>query len=156
MKTVKLSCSHALFKYLIAQKTIIDGKKVPLFPGAFGIYGHGNVACIGQAMEEFQSDLPGYRGHHEQNMALTGIGYARAMRRKQIFIATSSVGPGATNMVTAAAVALSNRLPLLLIPGDTFSSRLSDPPRSISRKLISSSVFKLIYSLHQTYVTFLN
>ena len=105
MKTIRLSCSHALFKYLIAQKTIIDGKKVPLFPGAFGIYGHGNVACIGQAMEEFQSDLPGYRGHHEQNMALTGIGYARAMRRKQIFIATSSVGPGATNMVTAAAVA---------------------------------------------------
>ena len=127
MKTIKLSCSHALFKYLIAQKTIIDGKKVPLFPGAFGIYGHGNVACIGQAMEEFQSDLPGYRGHHEQNMALTGIGYARAMRRKQIFIATSSVGPGSTNMVTAAAVALSNRLPLLLIPGDTFSSRFPDP-----------------------------
>ena len=127
MKTTKLSCSHALFKYLIAQKTIIDGKKAPLFPGAFGIYGHGNVACIGQAMEEFQSDLPGYRGHHEQNMALSGIGYARAMRRKQIFIATSSVGPGATNMVTAAAVALSNRLPLLLIPGDTFSSRFPDP-----------------------------
>ena len=127
MKTLKLSCAHALFKYLIAQKIIIDEKKVSLFPGAFGIYGHGNVACIGQAMEEFQSDLPGYRGHHEQNMALTGIGYARAMRRKQIFIATSSVGPGATNMVTAAAVALSNRLPLLLIPGDTFSSRFPDP-----------------------------
>ena len=99
MKTIKLSCAHALFKFLIAQKTIIDGKKAPLFPGAFAIYGHGNVACLGQAMEEFQSDLPGYRGHHEQAMALTGIGYARAMRRKQIFIATSSVGPGATNMV---------------------------------------------------------
>ena len=127
MKTINLSCSHALFKYLIAQKTIIDGKKVPLFPGAFGIYGHGNVACIGQAMEEFQDELPGYRGHHEQNMALTGIGYARAMRRKQIFIATSSVGPGSTNMVTAAAVALSNRLPILLLPGDTFASRFPDP-----------------------------
>ena len=127
MKTIRMSCSHALFKYLIAQKTIIDEKKLPLFPGAFGIYGHGNVACIGQAMEEFQSDLPGYRGHHEQNMALTCIGYARAMRRKQIFIATSSVGPGSTNMVTAAAVALSNRLPLLLLPGDTFSSRFPDP-----------------------------
>ena len=127
MKKVRLSCSHALIKYLIAQKTIIDGKKVPLFPGAFGIYGHGNVACIGQAMEEFQRDLPGYRGHHEQNMALTGIAYSRAMRRKQIFIATSSVGPGATNMVTAAAVALSNRLPILLLPGDTFSSRFPDP-----------------------------
>ena len=127
MKTIRLSCAHALIKYLIAQKTMIGGKKEPLFPGAFGIYGHGNVACIGQAMEEFQSDLPGYRGHHEQNMALTAIGYARAMRRKQIFMATSSVGPGATNMVTAAAVALSNRLPLLLIPGDTFANRFPDP-----------------------------
>ena len=100
---------------------------MPLFAGAFGIYGHGNVACIGQAMEEYQDQLPGYRGHHEQNMALTGIGYARAMRRKQIFIATSSVGPGATNMVTAAAVALSNRLPILLLPGDTFANRFPDP-----------------------------
>ncbi|MDA9748895.1 3D-(3,5/4)-trihydroxycyclohexane-1,2-dione acylhydrolase (decyclizing) [Pelagibacteraceae bacterium] len=127
MKSIRLSCSHALIKYLIAQKIVIDEKKLPLFPGAFGIYGHGNVACIGQAMEEFQDQLPGYRGHHEQNMALTGIGYARAMRRKQIFIATSSVGPGSTNMVTAAAVALSNRLPLLLLPGDTFSSRFPDP-----------------------------
>ena len=127
MKTIKLSCAHALFKFLIAQKTIIDGKKAPLFPGAFGIYGHGNVACLGQAMEEFQEELPGYRGHHEQNMALTGVAYARAMRRKQIFIATSSVGPGATNMITAAAVALSNRLPLLLLPGDTFASRFPDP-----------------------------
>ena len=116
-----------LFKFLIAQKTIIDGKKVPLFPGAFAIYGHGNVACLGQAMEEFQSDLPAYRGHHEQSMALSGIGYARAMRRKQIFIATSSSGPGAMNMVTAAGVALSNRLPLLLLPGDVFASRFPDP-----------------------------
>ncbi len=127
MKSIQLSCSHALIKYLIAQKIVINGKKEPLFPGAFGIYGHGNVACIGQAMEEFKDQLPGYRGHHEQNMALTGIGYTRAMRRKQIFIATSSVGPGSTNMVTAAAVALSNRLPLLLLPGDTFSSRFPDP-----------------------------
>ena len=127
MKTVRLSCAQALIKYLIAQKIIINGKKEPLFPGAFGIYGHGNVACIGQAMEEYKEELPGYRGHHEQNMALTGIGYARAMRRKQIFIATSSVGPGSTNMVTAAAVALSNRLPILLLPGDTFASRFPDP-----------------------------
>ena len=127
MKKIRLSCAQALIRYLIAQKIVIDGEKKPLFPGAFGIYGHGNVACIGQAMEEFQEELPGYRGHHEQNMALTGIGYARAMRRKQIFIATSSVGPGSTNMVTAAAVALSNRLPILLLPGDTFASRFPDP-----------------------------
>ncbi len=127
MKTVRMSCSHALIKFLTVQKILINGKKEQLFPGAFGIYGHGNVACIGQAMEEFQNDLPGYRGHHEQNMALTGIAYARAKRRQQIFVATSSVGPGSTNMVTAAAVALSNRLPILLLPGDTFSSRFPDP-----------------------------
>ena len=127
MNTLRLSCSHALIRYLIAQKIIIDNNKLPLFAGAFGIYGHGNVACIGQAMEEYQNELPGYRGHHEQNMALSGIGYARAMRRKQIFVATSSVGPGSTNMVTAAAVALSNRLPILLLPGDTFANRFPDP-----------------------------
>ncbi len=127
MKSIKLTCSHALIKYLISQKIMIGGQIKPLFPGAFGIYGHGNVACIGQAMEEYQNQLPGYRGHHEQNMALTGIAYSRAMRRKQIFIATSSVGPGSTNMVTAAAVALSNRLPILLLLGDTFASRFPDP-----------------------------
>ena len=104
MKKVTLTCAHAIVKYLIAQKILIDGKKEPLFPGVFGIFGHGNVACLGQALEENQKDLPTYRGHHEQNMALTGIGYARGKRRQQIFIATSSVGPGATNMVTAAAV----------------------------------------------------
>ena len=104
MKKIKLTCSHAVIKYLISQKILINGKKEPLFAGAFGIFGHGNVACIGQALEENQDQLPTYRGHHEQNMALTGVAYARAKRRKQIFVATSSVGPGSTNMVTAAAV----------------------------------------------------
>ena len=105
MKNIQLTCAHALVKFLIAQKTLIDGKKEPLFPGVFGIFGHGNVACLGQALQEKQKELPTWRGHHEQNMALTGIAYARAKRRKQIFIATSSVGPGSTNMITAAAVA---------------------------------------------------
>jgi len=115
MKKITLTCAHAIVKYLIAQKILINGKKEPLFPGVFGIFGHGNVACLGQALEESQNELPTYRGHHEQNMALTGIGYARAKRRQQIFVATSSVGPGATNMVTAAAVAMSNRLPILFL-----------------------------------------
>ena len=115
MKKIKLTCAHALVKHLIAQKIYIDGKVEPLFPGAFGIFGHGNVACIGQALEENKDKLPTYRGHHEQNMALTGIAFARAKRRKQIFIATSSVGPGSTNMITAAAVAMSNRLPILFL-----------------------------------------
>ena len=127
MKKIKLTCAHALVKHLIAQKIHIDGKVEPLFPGAFGIFGHGNVACIGQALEENKDKLPTFRGHHEQNMALTGIAFSRAKRRKQIFIATSSVGPGSTNLVTASAVAMSNRLPILFLPGDTYANRMPDP-----------------------------
>ena len=127
MKKIKLTCAHAIIKHLIAQKILIDGKKEQLFAGAFGIFGHGNVACLGQALEENQDKLPTYRGHHEQNMALTGIAYARAKRRKQFFVATSSVGPGSTNMVTASAVAMSNRLPILFLPGDTYANRMPDP-----------------------------
>ncbi len=127
MKKIQLTCAHAIVKYLISQKILIDGKKLPLFAGAFGIFGHGNVACLGQALEESKKELPTWRGHHEQNMALTGIAYARAKRRKQIFIATSSVGPGSTNLLTAAAVAMSNRLPILFLPGDTYANRMPDP-----------------------------
>ena len=127
MKKIKLTCAHAIIKHLIAQKILIDGKKEQLFAGAFGIFGHGNVACLGQALQENQDNLPTYRGHHEQNMALTGIAYARAKRRKQFFVATSSVGPGSTNMVTASAVAMSNRLPILFLPGDTYANRIPDP-----------------------------
>ena len=127
MKKIKLTCAHAIIKHLIAQKILIDGKKEQLFAGAFGIFGHGNVACLGQALQENQDKLPTYRGHHEQNMALTGIAYARAKRRRQFFVATSSVGPGSTNMVTASAVAMSNRLPILFLPGDTYANRMPDP-----------------------------
>ena len=127
MKKIKLTCAHAIIKHLIAQKILIDGKKEQLFAGAFGIFGHGNVACLGQALQENQDKLPTHRGHHEQNMALTGIAYARAKRRKQFFVATSSVGPGSTNMVTASAVAMSNRLPILFLPGDTYANRMPDP-----------------------------
>ena len=127
MKKIKLTCAHAIVKYLISQKILINGKKKPLFAGVFGIFGHGNVACLGQALQENQKELPTWRGHHEQNMALTAVAYARAKRRKQIFVATSSVGPGSTNMVTAAGVAMSNRLPILFLPGDTYANRMPDP-----------------------------
>ena len=127
MKKIKLTCAHAIIKHLIAQKILIDGKKEQLFAGAFGIFGHGNVACLGQALQENQDKLPTYRGHHEQNMALTGIAYARAKRRRQFFVATSSVGPGSTNMVTASAVAMSNRLPILFLTGDKYANRMHDP-----------------------------
>ena len=128
MSTVRLTTSQAIVKYLIAQKSVQrDGSVAPLFGGVFGIFGHGNVTSLGHALEREKDALPTYRGQAEEGMALAGVAYAKASRRRQITVATSSVGPGATNMVTAAGVAHSNRLPLLLIAGDTFTSRIPDP-----------------------------
>jgi 3D-(3,5/4)-trihydroxycyclohexane-1,2-dione acylhydrolase (decyclizing) len=124
---MKLTTAQAIVKYLIAQRTTINGVEAPLFPGVFAIFGHGNVTCLGQALEEARDELPTWRGQNEQGMALAAVGFAKAARRRQIMVATSSIGPGATNMVTAAAVAHANRLPLLLLSGDTFRSRIPDP-----------------------------
>ena len=119
--------AQALVRYLCAQYTEIDGDNVRLFKGMFAIFGHGNVAGLGEAMEDIGDALPVYRGHNEQSMAHAAIAYAKTMRRRRMMACTTSVGPGATNMVTAAAVAHVNRLPVLLLPGDTFASRLPDP-----------------------------
>jgi 3D-(3,5/4)-trihydroxycyclohexane-1,2-dione acylhydrolase (decyclizing) len=119
--------AQALVRYLCNQFTEIDGERVQLFAGVFGIFGHGNVTCLGEALEAVQEQLPTWRGQNEQSMALAAIGFAKAKLRRQLMIATSSVGPGATNMVTAAGVAHSNRLPVLLISGDTFANRRPDP-----------------------------
>ena len=128
METVRLTTAQAIVRYLIAQRTILgDGTEAPLFPGVYAIFGHGNVTCLGHALEEAQDALPTWRGQNEQGMALAATAYAKAVRRRQIMVATSSIGPGATNMVTAAGVAHSNRLPLLLLSGDTFASRVPDP-----------------------------
>ena len=86
MRKIKLTCAHALVKHLIAQKIYIEDEVKPLFPGVFGIFGHGNVACIGQALEENKNQLPTYRGHHEQNMALTGVAYARAKEESKFLL----------------------------------------------------------------------
>ena len=127
-KTIRLTTSQAIVKYLIAQKSVqVDGSAAPLFAGVYAIFGHGNVTSLGHALERAKDELPTYRGQAEEGMALAGVAYAKAKRRRQIMVATSSVGPGATNMVTAAGVAHSNRLPLLLIAGDTFTHRLPDP-----------------------------
>ena len=128
METIRLTTAQAIVNYLIAQKSVqVDGSIAPLFGGVYGIFGHGNVTALGHALEQAKTELPTYRGQNEQGMALAGVAYAKAKRRRQIMVATSSVGPGATNMVTAAGVAHSNRLPLLLISGDSFTSRLPDP-----------------------------
>ncbi len=125
--TRRLTMAQALVRYLCNQFTIIDGDRVPLFAGVFGIFGHGNVTCLSEALEAVQDELPTWRGQNEQSMALAATGFAKAKRRRQIMIATSSIGPGALNMVTAAGTAHANRLPLLLLAGDTFTNRLPDP-----------------------------
>jgi 3D-(3,5/4)-trihydroxycyclohexane-1,2-dione acylhydrolase (decyclizing) len=127
METVRLTTGQAIVRWVVAQRTEIDGGNVPVFPGVFAIFGHGNVVSLGEALSTVKDELPTWRGHNEQSMALAAVAYAKAKRRRQIMIATSSVGPGSTNMVTAAAVAHANRLPLLLISGDTFQHRIVDP-----------------------------
>jgi 3D-(3,5/4)-trihydroxycyclohexane-1,2-dione acylhydrolase (decyclizing) len=125
--TVRLTTAEAIVRYLVAQRTVIDGREAPLVPGVFAIFGHGNVTCLGPALYEAGDALPTWRGQNEQGMALAAIGYAKAMRRRQFMVATTSIGPGALNLVTAAGVAMANRLPVLLLSGDTFQSRFPDP-----------------------------
>ncbi len=119
--------AQALVRYLLAQRTIVDGVDEAMFAGVFAIFGHGNVAGLGEALQGSREKLPVYRAHNEQAMAHAAIAYAKAMRRQRMMACTTSIGPGATNMVTAAAVAHLNRLPVLLLPGDVFASRLPDP-----------------------------
>ena len=126
-KTIRLTAAQALVKFLARQMTVIDGKKLPIFAGVWAIFGHGNVVGIGEALYGVRKELPTYRAHNEQAMALSAIAYAKAMRRRRMMACTTSIGPGALNMVTAAAVAHVNRLPLLLLPGDVFANRLPDP-----------------------------
>ncbi len=127
MAKIRLTMAQALVKALAAQKTVIDGQTLPLFAGVWAIFGHGNVAGLGEALHGARDVLPTYRAHNEQAMAHAAIAFAKASRRRRMMAVTSSIGPGATNMVTAAAVAHVNRLPLLLLPGDVFAGRRPDP-----------------------------
>ena len=127
-ETVRLTTAQALVRWMTAQRSeLLDGTRVPLFAGVFGIFGHGNVLGLGTALHEAREELPTWRGQTEQGMALAAVAYARATDRRQVMAATSSVGPGALNMVTAAGLAHANRLPVLLLPGDTFIGRAPDP-----------------------------
>ncbi|SDJ25223.1 3D-(3,5/4)-trihydroxycyclohexane-1,2-dione hydrolase [Frankineae bacterium MT45] len=127
-QTVRLSTAQALIRWMVAQRSeLLDGTEVPLFAGVFAIFGHGNVLGIGTALAEVRDELPTFRGQSEEGMALAAAAYGKATDRRQVMAATSSVGPGALNMVTAAGLAHANRLPLLLLPGDTFVSRAPDP-----------------------------
>ncbi len=124
MTTIRLTAAQAMVRYLAAQKTP-EGDR--FFAGCWAIFGHGNVAGMGEALYGIRDVLPTYRGHNEQSMAHAAIAYAKQMKRRRAMIATSSIGPGATNMVTAAALAHVNRLPVLLVPGDVFATRAPDP-----------------------------
>ena len=126
-KVIKLTAAQALIRFMIAQKVKINDDIKPLFPGVWAIFGHGNVAGIGEALFQHQKALPTYRGQNEQSMAHAAIAYSKTLNRQQIMACTSSAGPGSTNIVTAAALAHINRIPLLLLPGDTFATRIPDP-----------------------------
>jgi len=126
--TVRLTMAQALVRYLVAQQVRDDdGQIAPLFGGVFAIFGHGNVAGLGEALYQQRQALPTYRAHNEQGMANAAIAYAKAHKRRRMMAVTTSIGPGATNLVTSAALAHVNRLPVLLLPGDTFVSRAPDP-----------------------------
>lgn len=127
MKTIRLTTAQALVRFLDNQYLDVDGTEVKFVRGIFAIFGHGNVLGLGQALEEDCGGLSVHQGRNEQGMAHIAIGYAKQKLRQQIFACTSSVGPGAANMVTAAATATANRIPLLLLPGDVYATRQPDP-----------------------------
>jgi len=126
-KTVRLTMAQAVAHFLKVQMTIVDGKKVPIFGGVWAIFGHGNVAGMGEALYQVRQELPTYRAHNEQGMAHAAIAYAKASFRQRFMACTTSIGPGALNMVTAAGVAHVNRIPVLFLPGDIFANRAPDP-----------------------------
>ncbi|MGH8243362.1 MAG: 3D-(3,5/4)-trihydroxycyclohexane-1,2-dione acylhydrolase (decyclizing) [Steroidobacteraceae bacterium] len=127
MKTIRLTMAQALVRHLAAQRVETASGRLALFHGVFAIFGHGNVAGLGEALAGARDLLPTFRAHNEQAMAHAAIAFAKANRRRRMMACTTSVGPGATNLVTAAALAHVNRLPVLLLPGDTFASRQPDP-----------------------------
>ncbi len=123
----RLTVAQALVRFLAAQQIERDGERRRFFAGCWGIFGHGNVAGLGQALHQYEDLLPYHPARNEQAMVHIATAYARQVNRLGAFACTSSVGPGATNMVTGAALATINRLPVLLLPGDTFATRTPHP-----------------------------
>jgi 3D-(3,5/4)-trihydroxycyclohexane-1,2-dione acylhydrolase (decyclizing) len=125
--TERLTVGQAVVRFIAAQYTISDGVKQRFIPAAMGIFGHGNVAGLGQALDQYSDLLPFVQGRNEQNLVHAAVGFAKARNRKQTFVVTASIGPGAMNMVTPAALASVNHLPVLLIPGDSYATRRQGP-----------------------------
>lgn len=127
MDTVRLTMGQALVRFLDNQYIEVDGNEEKFVEGVFGIFGHGCVVGIGEALQENNHSLKFFQGHNEQGMAHAAIGFAKQHNRRKIMAVTSSIGPGALNMVTAAGLASVNRIPVLLLPGDVFACRQPDP-----------------------------
>ncbi|APH59438.1 3,5/4-trihydroxycyclohexa-1,2-dione hydrolase [Granulibacter bethesdensis] len=127
MQTIRLTMAQALVRWMQAQFVELDGVKVSYFAGVWAIFGHGNVAGMGEALAATDNRLPTFRAHNEQGMAHAAIAFAKASRRRRAMACTTSIGPGAINMVTAAALAHVNRLPVLFLPGDVYASRRPAP-----------------------------
>jgi 3D-(3,5/4)-trihydroxycyclohexane-1,2-dione acylhydrolase (decyclizing) len=126
-KTVRLTVAQAVVTYLSRQYSVADGERRRLIPATLGIFGHGNVAGMGQALDQLSDLMPFVQGRHEQSLAHLAIGYAKAMKRHATLAVTASIGPGALNLVTGAGLATVNRLPVLLLPGDTYATRRQGP-----------------------------
>ncbi|QZY50777.1 3D-(3,5/4)-trihydroxycyclohexane-1,2-dione acylhydrolase (decyclizing) [Leucobacter tenebrionis] len=126
-QTVRLTVAQAIVRYVAAQYSVADGERRRFVPAALGIFGHGNVAGLGQALAEHADRLPFVQGRNEQALGHMATGFAKATKRRQTLAVTASIGPGATNLVTAAALATVNRIPLLLFPGDTYATRRQGP-----------------------------
>jgi 3D-(3,5/4)-trihydroxycyclohexane-1,2-dione acylhydrolase (decyclizing) len=125
--TITLTTAQAIIRYLAAQFIEIDGQKIRLCGGGFGIFGHGNVTCLGEALYDHRDVLPLYRGQNEQSMGFAAAAYAKAQLRRRFMFCTASAGPGTANLLTSAALAHANRLPMLMLCGDAFLTRLPDP-----------------------------
>ncbi|GGK29986.1 hypothetical protein GCM10010965_23550 [Caldalkalibacillus thermarum] len=127
MQTIRLTMAQALLKFLDNQYVELDGKEYKFVKGVMGIFGHGNVTGLGEALEHYRGELTYIQGKNEQGMVHAATAFAKQKNRLQIFACTSSIGPGAMNMVTGAATATVNRIPVLLLPGDIFANRQPDP-----------------------------
>ena len=125
--TIRLTTAQAIIRWLSNQYIEIDGEELRLCGGGFGIFGHGNVTCLGEALNTVKDELPLYRGQNEQSMGFAAAGYTKAWLRQRFMFCTASAGPGTANLLTSAALAHANRLPVLLLCGDTFLTRLPDP-----------------------------
>ncbi len=126
-ETVTLTTAQAIIRYLSNQWIVANGVETRVCGGGFGIFGHGNVTCLGEALYEHRAELPLYRGQNEQGMGFAAAGYAKAYKRQRFMFCTASAGPGTANLLTAAALAHANRLPMLMLCGDAFLTRLPDP-----------------------------